>query len=505
MLSSSSSDDHLLNIYRPFHPSPLVLSAPSGHTANVFSARFLGDGCGGADEAKVVSCAADGAVSCTRHTLIDINAGAGLNRSKTDKARSILKSRSAPPHSSPSDADADANTNADEPPSRRRPIPFVLRSLFLPRRAVAPLTSVTAISINPVRPWLLVVAGGDGGVRVVDRRKVVVGGWVDVGERDEGKGNGVEYVWRKEGVGGGRSRRGRRGPGTGDGGVAEEEEEDPRLIRASITSAQWTEDGREIVVSYSRGNVCLVRVPEAFGSSQRERELTRAEREHEHEEERKCLSDIGDNNHTDSDGESVNAIIDRLVFSSSPSSTTSSPHRALWNRTAASSRRPSHLVVQREQWRRVYGNENVEVDFEDRDTVGVYGGHKNERTMIKEAIMYGDYVMSGADNGKLFVWHRSSSAPLFTFPADRRVLNCVVPHPTLPVIALSGIDNTIKIAEPMERASGEGEDGRSDSGWQEDGEDEEDDSDDEGDSIAIPPDLFLRMLAALAAGRGQSE
>lgn len=79
-----------------------------------------------------------------------------------------------------------------------------------------------------------------------------------------------------------------------------------------------------------------------------------------------------------------------------------------------------------------------------------FTGHRNARTMIKEATFWGqDYVMSGSDCGHVFTWNRRSGQLAMLFEADQHVVNCLQPHPTLPYLATSGIDYDIKLFTPM--------------------------------------------------------
>lgn len=78
-------------------------------------------------------------------------------------------------------------------------------------------------------------------------------------------------------------------------------------------------------------------------------------------------------------------------------------------------------------------------------------GHRNARTMIKEATFWGnDYVMSGSDCGHVFTWERKTGKLVMLMEADQHVVNCLQPHPTLPYLATSGIDYDIKIWAPMD-------------------------------------------------------
>ncbi|CAG9818494.1 unnamed protein product [Phaedon cochleariae] len=79
-----------------------------------------------------------------------------------------------------------------------------------------------------------------------------------------------------------------------------------------------------------------------------------------------------------------------------------------------------------------------------------YVGHRNSRTMIKEATFWGDeHVMSGSDCGHVFVWRRDSGALRMLLQADQHVVNCLQPHPTLPLLATSGIDHDVKLWAPV--------------------------------------------------------
>lgn len=81
-----------------------------------------------------------------------------------------------------------------------------------------------------------------------------------------------------------------------------------------------------------------------------------------------------------------------------------------------------------------------------------YTGHRNARTMIKEATFWGnDFVMSGSDCGHVFIWNRKTGELVMLLEADQHVVNCLQPHPTLPYLATSGIDYDIKLFAPISR------------------------------------------------------
>ncbi|KAG8515776.1 DDB1- and CUL4-associated factor 6, partial [Galemys pyrenaicus] len=81
----------------------------------------------------------------------------------------------------------------------------------------------------------------------------------------------------------------------------------------------------------------------------------------------------------------------------------------------------------------------------------VYKGHRNSRTMIKEANFWGaNFVMSGSDCGHIFIWDRHTAEHLMLLEADNHVVNCLQPHPFDPTS--SGIDYDIKIWSPLEES-----------------------------------------------------
>jgi len=79
-----------------------------------------------------------------------------------------------------------------------------------------------------------------------------------------------------------------------------------------------------------------------------------------------------------------------------------------------------------------------------------FTGHRNARTMMKEATWWGnDFVLSGSDCGHLFGWDRHTGRLVLLLEADRHVVNCVQPHPFEPLIATSGIDYNVKLWSPI--------------------------------------------------------
>ncbi|KAF8605379.1 WD40 repeat-like protein [Ceratobasidium sp. AG-I] len=79
-----------------------------------------------------------------------------------------------------------------------------------------------------------------------------------------------------------------------------------------------------------------------------------------------------------------------------------------------------------------------------------YRGAGNVQT-VKDVNFLGpndEFVTSGSDDGNWFMWSKKSGELLGIWEGDGSVVNVVEGHPFLPIVAVSGIDNTIKIFEP---------------------------------------------------------
>ncbi|KAG6422029.1 hypothetical protein SASPL_118590 [Salvia splendens] len=80
-----------------------------------------------------------------------------------------------------------------------------------------------------------------------------------------------------------------------------------------------------------------------------------------------------------------------------------------------------------------------------------YVGHCNTGTDIKQASFIGqrgEYIASGSDDGRWFIWEKKTGRLLKMLHGDDAVVNCIQCHPYDCVIATSGIDSTIKIWTP---------------------------------------------------------
>ncbi|KAM8895907.1 DDB1- and CUL4-associated factor 8-like [Lycaon pictus] len=87
-----------------------------------------------------------------------------------------------------------------------------------------------------------------------------------------------------------------------------------------------------------------------------------------------------------------------------------------------------------------------------------YKGHRNNAT-IKGVNFYGprsEFVVSGSDCGHIFLWEKSSCQIVQFMEGDKGgTINCLEPHPYLPVMATSGLDHNAKIWAPTAEATTE--------------------------------------------------
>ncbi|KAH7914318.1 WD40-repeat-containing domain protein [Hygrophoropsis aurantiaca] len=79
-----------------------------------------------------------------------------------------------------------------------------------------------------------------------------------------------------------------------------------------------------------------------------------------------------------------------------------------------------------------------------------FAGHCNIET-VKDVNFLGpqdEYVASGSDDGNFFIWKKSNGNILNVLEGDGNVVNVIEGHPHLPLIAVSGIDTTVKLFAP---------------------------------------------------------
>lgn len=77
-----------------------------------------------------------------------------------------------------------------------------------------------------------------------------------------------------------------------------------------------------------------------------------------------------------------------------------------------------------------------------------FAGHCNMNTDIKEASFFGadgEFIVGGSDDGAFYIWDKETTNIIKAVHADCHILNCVQPHPTIPLIATSGIESNVKL------------------------------------------------------------
>ena len=57
-----------------------------------------------------------------------------------------------------------------------------------------------------------------------------------------------------------------------------------------------------------------------------------------------------------------------------------------------------------------------------------------------------EFISSGSEDGNFFLWEKSSKKVHGIYEGDESIVNVVEDHPWLPLLAVSGIDKTIKVS-----------------------------------------------------------
>ena len=97
---------------------------------------------------------------------------------------------------------------------------------------------------------------------------------------------------------------------------------------------------------------------------------------------------------------------------------------------------------------RGYANQMDSFDYSQR-----FVGSKNSATDIKEANFigyHGNYIAAGSDDGFVYIWEKSTANLVLGFQGDQSIVNCVQWNPQFPMLALSGIESSIKICNVKE-------------------------------------------------------
>ncbi|RAR00540.1 wd and tetratricopeptide repeat-containing protein [Stemphylium lycopersici] len=112
--------------------------------------------------------------------------------------------------------------------------------------------------------------------------------------------------------------------------------------------------------------------------------------------------------------------------------------------------RSGHMLWRTDFGRSRYKRWKVERKVPCAPHTRVYIGHCNVKT-VKDVNYFGlqdEYVVSGSDSGHVFIWDRKTAQLLNILEGDGEVVNVVQGHPYEPLMAVSGIDHTVKIFSP---------------------------------------------------------
>ena len=58
-----------------------------------------------------------------------------------------------------------------------------------------------------------------------------------------------------------------------------------------------------------------------------------------------------------------------------------------------------------------------------------------------------EFVVSGSDDGNFFIWEKQTGKLVDILHGDDQVVNVIEGHPYLPLMAVSGIDTTVKVSD----------------------------------------------------------
>jgi len=108
----------------------------------------------------------------------------------------------------------------------------------------------------------------------------------------------------------------------------------------------------------------------------------------------------------------------------------------------------------------LFETEQGQLDGTGCDVKQEYVGHRNIDT-VKGVNFIGpnsEFVVSGSDCGHIYIWRRKGGELVQRLRGDDHVVNCVEPHPSLPIMATAGIDDTVKVWSPLARKRCRGED-----------------------------------------------
>jgi len=68
--------------------------------------------------------------------------------------------------------------------------------------------------------------------------------------------------------------------------------------------------------------------------------------------------------------------------------------------------------------------------------------------ILSSFLSNGQYIVAGSDDGSFFIWDRNTTNIVRVLRGDERIVNCLQPHPSMCLLATSGIDPVIRLWSP---------------------------------------------------------
>ena len=65
----------------------------------------------------------------------------------------------------------------------------------------------------------------------------------------------------------------------------------------------------------------------------------------------------------------------------------------------------------------------------------------------------GQYIVAGSDDGSFFIWEKSTTNIVRVLRGDDSIVNCLQPHPSICMLATSGIDPVVRLWSPRPEVS----------------------------------------------------
>ena len=65
----------------------------------------------------------------------------------------------------------------------------------------------------------------------------------------------------------------------------------------------------------------------------------------------------------------------------------------------------------------------------------------------------GQYIVAGSDDGSFFIWEKSTTNIVRVLRGDDSIVNCLQPHPSVCLLATSGIDPVVRLWSPRPEVS----------------------------------------------------